>query len=483
MSDVQATVSPTGAAGALAPARLGGKEIAATKPRSPLSNVWRQFRRSKTSLAGVVLLALLVGGAVFAPVLAPYDFDEQTRDAREAPSREHIFGTDTFGRDVYSRVLYGGRLSLTVGVISVGIGLSLGTVFGFIGGYIGRWVDGLIGIFTDAMLAFPSILLAMAIIAILGRSLTNVMIAVGIASIPAYIRLVRSSVIAAKNLPYVEAAQVIGSGPSRVMLRHLLPNVIGPVTVLATLSIATAILTAAGLELSGPWCATAHPRVGRDGQRWPPVHAFLLVDRHDARHCDHAHRPGNQSHRRRPSGCHRPEVAAIERTSPPTPSPLRRRGASGRPVSALGTALATAPLPAARRTGEGVGGEGCNERTTRSMRSPVRALLVGVGTRGKHWARIMHDEPLCETVGYMDVDPAGLAAIQEQYPATATFTDLDEALAGVDADLVVLATPPMGHLEQAGKIYASGRHLLAEKPLTLDLAEAIEIVRLADASG
>jgi predicted dehydrogenase len=117
------------------------------------------------------------------------------------------------------------------------------------------------------------------------------------------------------------------------------------------------------------------------------------------------------------------------------------------------------------------------------MHSPVRALLVGVGTRGKHWARIMHDEPLCETVGYMDVDPAGLAAIQEQYPAAATFTDLDEALAGVDADLVVLATPPMGHLEQARKIYASGRHLLAEKPLTLDLAEAVEIVRLADKSG
>ena len=156
MSDVRATVSPTGAAGALAPARLGGREIAATKPRSPLSNVWRQFRRSKTSLAGVALLALLVGGAVFAPVLAPYDFDEQTRDAREAPSRDHIFGTDTFGRDVYSRVLYGGRLSLTVGVISVGIGLTLGTVFGLLGGYVGRWVDGLVGISPTPCSPFPA---------------------------------------------------------------------------------------------------------------------------------------------------------------------------------------------------------------------------------------------------------------------------------------------------------------------------------------
>ncbi len=117
------------------------------------------------------------------------------------------------------------------------------------------------------------------------------------------------------------------------------------------------------------------------------------------------------------------------------------------------------------------------------MRSPVRVLLVGVGTRGKHWARIMHDEPLCETVGYMDLDPAALAAIQEIYPAPAVFTDLDAALASVDADLAVLATPPMGHLEQAAKIYGSGRHLLAEKPLTLDLAESVEIVRLADAAG
>jgi peptide/nickel transport system permease protein len=274
VSDAQATVSPAGApgaAGTIGSARFGGQEIAATKPRSPLSNVWRQFRRSKTSLAGVVLLALLVGGAVFAPVFAPYDFDQQTRDAREAPSRDHIFGTDTFGRDIYSRVLYGGRLSLTVGVISVGIGLTVGTMLGLLGGYVGRWVDGLVGIFTDVMLAFPSILLAMAIIAILGRSLTNVMIAVGIASIPAYIRLVRSSVIAAKNLPYVEAAQVIGCGAGRVMLRHLLPNVIGPVTVLATLSIATAILTAAGLSFLGLGAQPPTPEWGAmvsDGRQY-----------------------------------------------------------------------------------------------------------------------------------------------------------------------------------------------------------------------
>jgi predicted dehydrogenase len=119
------------------------------------------------------------------------------------------------------------------------------------------------------------------------------------------------------------------------------------------------------------------------------------------------------------------------------------------------------------------------------MQSPIRTLLVGVGTRGKHWARIMHDESRCEVVGYMDVSPDNLAAINAEFPVPeeALFTDLDAALAGVEADLVVLATPPMGHLEQARKIFDSGRDLLAEKPLAVDLAEAVEIVRLADATG
>jgi predicted dehydrogenase len=116
------------------------------------------------------------------------------------------------------------------------------------------------------------------------------------------------------------------------------------------------------------------------------------------------------------------------------------------------------------------------------MQSPIRALLVGVGTRGKHWARIMHDDPLCATVGYVDVSAANLAEIQGRYPVPgdALYSDLDAALGGVDADLVVLATPPMGHLDQARRIFASGRHLLAEKPLALALGEAIAIVRLAD---
>jgi predicted dehydrogenase len=119
------------------------------------------------------------------------------------------------------------------------------------------------------------------------------------------------------------------------------------------------------------------------------------------------------------------------------------------------------------------------------MNAPIRTLLVGVGTRGKHWARLMHEEPLCQTVGYMDISEANLTEIQARFPAPpgALFTDLDQALSSVDADLVILATPPMGHLEQALRIFASGRHLLAEKPLTLDLGEAIQILRAADEAG
>jgi peptide/nickel transport system permease protein len=242
--------------------------------------IWQQFRHSRGALTGVAILVLLVLTAVFAPAIAPYGLDEQTRESRMPPSAEHPMGTDSLGRDILSRVVFGGRLSLTVGVISVVIGLSLGTVLGLLGGYYGRQVDAAVVMLTDVLLSFPSILLAMAIIAILGRGLGNVMIAVGIASIPAYVRLVRSSVLAAKNLPYVEAAQVLGAGNARIMARHLLPNVVGPVTVLATLSIATAILTAAGLSFLGLGAQPPTPEWGAmvsDGRQYLRSHWWIAA--------------------------------------------------------------------------------------------------------------------------------------------------------------------------------------------------------------
>lgn len=231
--------------------RAGAGKLARRRPRSMASMVGRTFIRNRTAVAGLVVLTFIVAVAVLAPVIAPFGFDVPSRSAREAPSGEHWFGTDTLGRDIYSRVLYGARISIGIGLFSVAIGLVIGGMLGLLSGYLGRRVDSAVGIGTDILLAFPGVLLALVVIAVLGRGLTNVVIAVGIASIPSYTRLVRSQVIAAKELAYVEAARVVGSSPGRVMMRHLLPNVLGPVTVLATLSIASAILSAAGLSYLG----------------------------------------------------------------------------------------------------------------------------------------------------------------------------------------------------------------------------------------
>lgn len=230
---------------------IARRDLRTRKPRSMASIVTRGLVRNRTAMFGLVLLVVILGLAALAPVIAPVGYDVPSRSARQGPTDRFWFGTDTLGRDIYSRVLYGGRISIGIGLFSVLIGLIVGGLLGLLSGYLGRRVDAVIGILTDILLAFPGVLLALVVIAVLGRGLPNVVIAVGIASIPSYIRLVRSQVIAARELAYVEAATVIGAGPTRVMLRHLLPNVLGPVTVLATLSIASAILSAAGLSYLG----------------------------------------------------------------------------------------------------------------------------------------------------------------------------------------------------------------------------------------
>jgi peptide/nickel transport system permease protein len=227
------------------------ERLATTRVRSPWEMVWRQFRRNPGAIVGTALLVAIVLAAVLAPYLAHYAPDDQLGESRLPPGQEFWLGTDVFGRDIYSRILYGGRLSLAVGVVSVGIGLSAGIVLGLLAGYYGHKVDAVVMMAVDIMLSFPGILLAMGIIAILGVGLQNVMVAVGISAIPAYTRLVRSSVLSTKNLAFVEAARVVGAGNGRVMFRHVLPSVFGPVIVLATLSIATAILSAAGLSFLG----------------------------------------------------------------------------------------------------------------------------------------------------------------------------------------------------------------------------------------
>ncbi|MCD5324294.1 MULTISPECIES: ABC transporter permease [Pontibacillus] len=220
--------------------------------------------KSKTSLLGLVIITLLVVIAVFAPLIAPYHpiDDGSVIDRYQPPSGEHWLGTDALGRDIFSRIAYGARISIQIGVVAVGISAVVGILLGGISGYLGRWVDMVVMRFIDILMAFPSILLAIAMVAVLGRSLTNAMIAVGIVGVPQFARIVRSTVLSVKEKEFVEAARATGVKNGRILFRHVLPNCMAPIIVQTTLSIGTAILDAAGLSFLGLGAQGATPEWG-----------------------------------------------------------------------------------------------------------------------------------------------------------------------------------------------------------------------------
>jgi peptide/nickel transport system permease protein len=221
-------------------------------PENPWRSAARRLRRNRGAIAGLYLVVALVVVALFAGRVAPYDPVKINPDsALQAPGRQFLLGTDTLGRDILSRLVHGARISLRVGLVSVGIAAALGTTLGLFAGYYGRWLDLGIMRFIDLLLAFPNVLLALAIIAILGPSIFNLMIAVGISATPAYARLVRGSVLSAKENTYVEAARAVGCDDRLIIWRHILPNVLAPLIVLSTLGMAGAILTGAALSFLG----------------------------------------------------------------------------------------------------------------------------------------------------------------------------------------------------------------------------------------
>ena len=237
-------------------AGAGARLVALDRASGPVRSLWRdaltRLLRNPAGLLGLAIVLVLVLLALGAPVIAPYPPLEQSPlDALQAPTRDHLFGTDQFGRDIFSRLLYGARVSLPIGLISVAIAGSIGIPLGLMAGYYGRTIDGTIMRLMDVMLAFPGILLALTAIAILGPGLNNVMIAVGIAGVPAYARLVRGSVMQVKANAYVEAARAAGASDARQMATHILPNVLAPIIVLASLGVGTSILAASGLSFLG----------------------------------------------------------------------------------------------------------------------------------------------------------------------------------------------------------------------------------------
>jgi len=224
----------------------------------------RALLRSPAALAGAVFLVLLVAAAAGASVLSGHDPLAQDLARRlEGPSGAHLLGTDDLGRDLLSRLLHGARYSLLIGTISVGISVLVGVPLGAVAGYAGGKVDALVMRVTDVMLAFPSILLAIAIVAALGASLANLMIAVGVVAIPNYARQVRASVLQAKAEDYVMASRALGAGPLRILARTVMPNCLAPLLVLATLDYGAAILEAAALSFLGLGPEVGTPEWGK----------------------------------------------------------------------------------------------------------------------------------------------------------------------------------------------------------------------------
>jgi len=242
---------------------LSENEQLATASRTYVSDVWRRLRRSPGALIGLGVVALIVLAAVLAPFISPADPLAQDLAHQAArPSFQHLMGTDKLGRDIFSRVIYGSQISIRIGFVAVGLAITVGTLIGVIAGYGGGKADAILMAAMDLMLAFPSIILAIGITTILGPSINNLMIAVGIVYIPQYARLARSSVLGVKNLEYIEAARAVGARVSRILWRHVLPNILAPLLVQATLGVATAELEAAGLSYLGLGARPPSPEWG-----------------------------------------------------------------------------------------------------------------------------------------------------------------------------------------------------------------------------
>lgn len=223
-----------------------------TRSESPNVRLLRRTFRSPSAVVGLGILIVLVLASLAAQWLTPLDPNAiNPSQTLQAPGGAHPMGTDNIGRDIWTRFLYGGRLSLVVGVIAISIGATAGITIGAIAGYFGGWVDSALSWAMDVLISFPDLLLALAMIAVLGPGLTNSMIAVGIAFVPGFARLTRSSVLEIRERNYVEAARALGASDVTILLTHLLPNALRPLLVLTTLGIGSAILTGAALSFLG----------------------------------------------------------------------------------------------------------------------------------------------------------------------------------------------------------------------------------------
>ena len=231
--------------------------------RSRRQDFLRAFFSNRLAVFGLVVVSVFVLMAVFAPLIAPYDpLAQELTGKFKGPSAAHPFGQDELGRDILSRVIYGARISLTAGLVAVAIATTVGTLVGVVAGYFGRWPDSILMRLMDVLLAFPSILLAIVIVSVLGPSLTNAMLAIGVVFIPQIARVVRSAVISVRERDYIEAERALGAGNAQIIFSGVLPNSMAPLIVQATLTLATAILDVAALSFLGLGARAPTPEWG-----------------------------------------------------------------------------------------------------------------------------------------------------------------------------------------------------------------------------
>lgn len=244
---------------------MANRENRAYKKRSQFSLIWHRLRRNKLAMAGLVLMTMIVLLALCADLIADYDkvvVGMNMAERLQPPNARHWFGTDGYGRDVFARIIHGSRLSLSLSIISMLVAVAVGSLIGAIAGYYGGRIDDVLMRLMDMLLAIPPMLMSISIVAALGRSMTNLMLALALAYMPVFARVIRASILSVKGQEFVEAAKACGTSDARIIMRHIIPNAVGPIIVQATLAMGSSILTISSLSFMGMGIQPPQPEWG-----------------------------------------------------------------------------------------------------------------------------------------------------------------------------------------------------------------------------
>lgn len=252
------------------------------KKKSQAGDIWHRFLKNKTAVIGLIVFVVIVLAALFADLIVPYDkaITQNILERLQGPSAAHWFGTDNFGRDIFARVVHGSRNSLLVGIGAVAIGITVGGLLGSIAGFYGGKIDSVIGRIMDTIMSIPLMLLVLSLVTALGNSLINVLLAMMIANIPQYVRIVRAAILSVVGQDYIEAAKACGTSNFMIIIKHVIPNAIGPIIVQATMAVGTMILNAAGISFLGMGIQPPTPEWGsmlNEGKQFMTMYPYIVV--------------------------------------------------------------------------------------------------------------------------------------------------------------------------------------------------------------